>query len=124
MKRNILLLTAVVLVAVMLSGCALLPWTWGKVEITWDVEDKADFNTKDFAKWIKKNTVKNEVEIRFADSAKSAERVWTYLEKGAEAAIGISPGELKDKDGTVIGITLEFPVAEKAITVKGVKPEA
>ena len=34
MKRNLMLLTAVVLVAVMLSGCAL--WPFGKATVTWE----------------------------------------------------------------------------------------
>jgi len=47
MKRNLMLLTAVVLVAVMLSGCAL--WPFGKATVTW--EGDAD---KVFTKLTKK----------------------------------------------------------------------
>ncbi|HHU62290.1 MAG TPA: hypothetical protein GXZ55_10105 [Natronincola sp.] len=53
MKRNLMLLTAVVLVAVMLSGCAL--WPFGKVKVNWTGDAKEVFVKKDMVKRVKKN---------------------------------------------------------------------
>lgn len=53
MKRNLMLLTAVVLVAVMLSGCAL--WPFGKVKVNWEGDATEVFVKKDMVKRVKKD---------------------------------------------------------------------
>ena len=91
MKRNLVLLTAVVLAAVLLSGCAL--WPFGQLKVSYAVHEelKDDFeaNAKNPAK-VKKNTVDFEVIFDFVEDleAEPDEKPLVTLEltEGAEAS--------------------------------------
>jgi len=52
-KRTLLILTAIVVLAVMLAGCEYLPWNFGKIKVTYEY-DKEIFRTVSNPAWAKK----------------------------------------------------------------------
>ena len=103
MKRNLMLLTAVVLVAVMLSGCAL--WPFGKVKVNWTGDAKEVFVKKDMVKRVKKNETTT-LEVKFLDGINNedvtTDPASTVLENDDGEVIGrIFALEVKDEDITI-----------------------
>ena len=106
MKRNLMLLTAVVLVAVMLSGCAL--WPFGKATVTW--EGDAD---KVFTKLTKKVSRK---EGTVFDAKYKAEIDPDSVGIESDEVTWVS---LEDSEGTEIGKT--FKVKKSDDKLKEIK---
>jgi hypothetical protein len=116
-KRNLLLLTAVVLAVVLLSGCTLLPWTWGKVKIETEVP-KGVIVKKDLTQYVKKNSPEFELVLRLEKDKDVEGYTWTIARDSEEAEV-INPTVEEGK------VTFAFPVAEeKVIKITGTAPEA
>lgn len=114
MKRNLVLLTAVVLAAVLLSGCTL--WPFGQLKVSYAVHEelKDDFeaNAKNPAK-VKKEA-KFDVKFEYAEG-----KAPDYVEN-AVPKYGV---ELSDKDAILVPESLVYmtKTADETVTVTGIE---
>jgi len=118
-KRNLVLLTAVVLAAVVLSGCVM--WPFG-ISVTYDLE-KDMFEAHKNEKRIKKE-VKFEPEFIFAEEAseEDIEQLVVSVTAGKNA-IEFTTEDVVDED-EVIGIKVAIPnVGKENITISIKLPE-
>ncbi len=119
MKRNLLLLTAVVLAVVMLSGCALLPWNWGKVTIETNVP-KGVIKRSDLKQYVSKNSPEFELVLRLEKDKDVEGYTWTIARDSKEAEP--IDENVSVEEGKVI---IAFPIEEeKVIKIKGIAPAA
>ncbi len=141
MKRRILLLTAVVMIAVMLSGCAL--WPFGKVTVTVETPEGVTLTGEEFdddafeaKKW---STVTLEARYNVEDLG---ELVWTAddakvkvlaeLLKESEVEEVETASADNDDDGgndesepteKIVGQTITFRVRSKDLKITAKEPE-
>ena len=138
MKRNLVLLTAVVLAAVLLSGCALWPFGQLKVSYAVDEELKDDFkaNAKNPAK-VKKNTVdfevifdfvedleaepdeKHLVTLELTEGAELVSKDFAYVTEGVE--VEEDEGEVEEVEGLEVDEEDEDNEPETKKVVTGIK---
>lgn len=121
MKRNLILLTAVVLAAVLLSGCVI--WPFG-VAVEYDLEPEV-FAAHKNEKRVSKNA-KFEPEFMYAEEAD--EDVIAELDVSVMAGtkeIEFQKEEIKNEDEEVTGIKVIIPsVGTKKFTISIRVPEA
>lgn len=117
MRRNLVLLTAVVLAAVLLSGCVI--WPFG-IAVKYDV-DKEIIAKHDGPKRVKKEGIL-EVEFTYAEDADKTGLVKTV--KAGDKVFTTEEAKFEDsEDGKVL--LLEIPnVGKKEITITVKGPEA
>lgn len=122
MKRNILLLTVVVLAALMLTGC--MEGLFGKVAIKWDVPANTFVKT-DLIKNTKKSQPEFSVNVKYLADVTVNALEWTWTATSGKEDLGEAfiVSEYK-VDGEVVGITLSFPVEKAKIEIKAVVPAA
>lgn len=116
MKRNLMLLTAVVLVAVMLSGCAL--WPFGKIVVDVELPKNDDgevlLEVKDLAKKGKyKKEAALELNFETTDEYDGEEFVVSFTAKKDDKPDIPTKLEKTDK-----GYKLEGKVGKKDLTIK------
>jgi len=120
-KRNLILLTAVVLAAVLLSGCVI--WPFG-VAVEYDLEPEV-FAAHKNEKRVSKNA-KFEPEFMYAEEAD--EDVIAELDGSVMAGtkeIEFETEDIKNEDEEVIGIKVIIPsVGTKKFTISIRVPEA
>lgn len=118
MKKNLLMLTAVTLVAILLAGCSL--WPWGKVNVTFDVAEElaglfADKSIKNVQLQKNKEQVLK-LEYKEGVEVKSA----TELEITAadkDGKIKVDAVDIKDEEDNIIAIELKLKPGKKDITI-------
>lgn len=122
MKRNVLLLTAVVLAAVMLSGCLLLPWTWGKVKVEFvapkNEAGKVLLEAKNLDKYYKKDAT---IEAKFDFTADRVAEEFDFTIEPATESLTIEATETGYKTVGKVG-DKNLKITAKLIVPKA--PEA
>ena len=115
MKRNLVLLTAVVLAAVLLSGCALWPFGQLKVSYVLDETIAADFVKEH------KNPAKVKKEAKFDVKFEYAEGKAPDYVENAVPKYGV---ELSDKDAILVPESLVYMTKtadDETVTVTGIE---
>ncbi len=126
MKKNLLMLTAVTLVAILLAGCSL--WSWGKVNVTFEIaEDLEDLFEDKSIKNVQLQKDKEQVlrlEYRKDDEVegKSVKEL-EITAKDKDAEIKVEPADIVDADGNIIAIELKLKPGKKDITISITKLE-
>ncbi|NLM41258.1 MAG: hypothetical protein GX199_02985 [Firmicutes bacterium] len=123
MKKNLLMLTAVTLVAILLAGCSL--WSWGKVNVTFDMD-------KELAELFEDKSIKNvqlqknkeqvlKLEYKKDVEGKSVKELKiTASDKDGE--IKVEPVDIEDEEeNKIIAIKLSLKPGKKDITIS-IKP--
>ena len=116
MKRSFIVLTTLVLVTVLLSGCNVLPWSRIKVDCTYDTNVFAKGNLPDRLK--KGDAV--DLFFPFKDDAKGQYNLESFVieVKAGDKPVEHLTGEIHDADHQVIGIFISIPnVGDKPLTV-------
>jgi hypothetical protein len=114
-KRSFIVLTTLVLVTVLLSGCNVLPWSRIKVDCTYDTNVFAKGNLPDRLK--KGDAV--DLFFPFKDDAKGKYNLESFdIEvKAGDKTVDYLAGEIH-ADHQVIGIFISIPnVGDKPLTV-------
>lgn len=115
MKRSFIVLTTLVLVTVLLSGCNVLPWSRIKVDCTYDTDVFAKGNLPDRLK--KGDAV--DLFFPFKDEAKGEYNLESFVieVKAGDKTVEHLAGEIH-ADHQVIGIFISIPnVGDKPLTV-------
>ena len=122
MKRSFLTLTAIVLAAILLAGCQVLPWS--SIKLGYVLEEKVFGNVTEPAR-AKKNTGLKLV-FPFKEEAKGQYNLksFAFEVKAGDKEVENLPAEIRDADGEVIGIYVDIPdVGDKDLTIKILIPK-
>lgn len=116
MKRNILLLTAVVLAAVMLSGC-ILPFMGIKVNFTEpkNGEEKVVLKATDLAKRYKKGAA---IEINFEFTGDRVAEEFTFEFESEDEATDLQATFVPAEGDKLGGYKVEGKLGKKDVTIK------
>lgn len=114
MKRSFIVLTTLVLVTVLLSGCNVLPWSRIKVDCTYDTNVFAKGNLPDRLK--KGDAV--DLFFPFKDKGQYNLESFDIEVKAGDKPVEHLTGEIHDAAHQVIGIFISIPnVGDKPLTV-------
>ena len=117
MKRNLFLLTAVVLVAVMLTGCITLPFTTVKVkfEEPKNEADKVLLKATDLAKNYKKGT---SIEINFEFTEDRVDEEFEFEFVSDDKNTELTYEEVAPEGDSLGGYQVTGTVGKKDVTIK------
>lgn len=121
MKKNLLMLTAVTLVAILLAGCSL--WSWGKVNVTFKIaEDLEDLFEDKSIKNVQLQKDKEQVlrlEYRKDVEGMSAEELKITAADKDGGEIKVEAVDIKDEEEAdkIIAIELKLKPGKKDITI-------
>lgn len=122
MKRSFLTLTAIVLAAILLAGCQLLPWS--SIKLGYVLEENVFEKVTEPAR-VKKNTGVHLV-FPFREEAKGQYNLksFAFEVKAGDKEVEYLPAEIRDADDKVIGIYVDIPdVGDKDLTIKILIPK-
>lgn len=119
MKKNLLMLTAVTLVAILLAGCSL--WSWGKVNVTFEIaEDLEDLFEDKSIENVQLQKNKEQVlrlEYKEGVEGKSVEELEiTAADKDGEIKVGAAD-IVDEEEDKIIAIELKLKPGKKDITI-------
>ena len=124
MKKNLLMLTAVTLVAILLAGCSL--WSWGKVNVTFEIaEDLEDpFEDKSIENVQLQKNKEQVLRLEYKEGAKvKSVKELEITAADKDGKIEVEAADIVDAEDNIIAIELKLKPGKKDITITiSIKP--
>jgi len=123
-KKNLLMLTAVTLVAILLAGCSL--WSWGKVNVTFEIaEDLEDpFEDKSIENVQLQKNKEQVLRLEYKEGAKvKSVKELEITAADKDGKIEVEAADIVDAEDNIIAIELKLKPGKKDITITiSIKP--